>query len=109
MPIIVLSQLNRELEKDKNRKPRLSDLRESGSIEQDADLVMFIYRDEIYNPESNEMGIAEINLAKNRNGPVERVRLAYMPNFTKFADLSRSDEPDSSAQKAGSVNELGNF
>ena len=50
-----------------------------------------------------------INLAKNRNGPVERVRLAYMPNFTKFADLSRSDEPDSSAQKAGSVNELGNF
>ncbi len=55
------------------------------------------------------MGIAEIILAKTRNGPVERVRLAYMPNFTKFADLSRSDEPDSSAQKAGSVNELGNF
>ena len=87
----------------------LSDLRESGSIEQDADLVMFIYRDEIYNPESNEMGIAEINLAKNRNGPVERVRLAYMPNFTKFADLSRADESDSAMQKTGSINEPGNF
>ena len=92
-----------------SRGPMLSDLRESGSIEQDADLVMFIYRDEIYNPESNEMGIAEINLAKNRNGPVERVRLAYMPNFTKFADLSRADESDSSIQKADSVNEPGNF
>ena len=87
----------------------LSDLRESGSIELDADLVMFIYRDEMYNPESNEMGIAEINLAKNRNGPVERVRLAYMPNFTKFADLSRAGEPESIAQKPVSNIEPGNF
>ena len=72
---------------------------------------MFIYRDEIYNPESNEMGIAEINIAKNRNGPVDRVRLAYMPNFTKFAELSRArdDESDSAMQKTGSINEPGNF
>ena len=87
----------------------LSDLRESGSIEQDADLVMFIYRDEMYNPESNETGLAEINLAKNRNGPVERVRLAYMPNFTKFADPAWNDESDSARQKTSSINEPGNF
>ena len=108
-PVIGISQLSRNLESRQDKRPMLSDLRESGSIEQDADLVMFIYRDEIYNPESNEMGIAEINLAKNRNGPVERVRLAYMPNFTKFADLSRADESDSAMQKTGSINEPGNF
>ena len=110
-PVIGISQLSRNLESRQDKRPMLSDLRESGSIEQDADLVMFIYRDEIYNPESNEMGIAEINLAKNRNGPVDRVRLAYMPNFTKFANLSRArdDESDSAMQKTGSINEPGNF
>ena len=108
-PVIGISQLSRSLESRQDKRPMLSDLRESGSIEQDADLVMFIYRDEMYNPESNETGLAEINLAKNRNGPVERVRLAYMPNFTKFADLSRADESDSAIQKAGSINEPGNF
>jgi len=101
--------LSRNLESRQDKRPMLSDLRESGSIEQDADLVMFIYRDEIYNPESDAMGIAEINLAKNRNGPVDRVRLAYMPNFTKFADLQRSNESDSAVQKTGSINEPRNF
>ncbi len=109
-PVIGISQLSRSLESRQDKRPMLSDLRESGSIEQDADLVMFIYRDEIYNPESSQMGIAEINLAKNRNGPVDRVRLAYMPNFTKFATLSRrDDESDSAIPKAGSINEPGNF
>jgi len=108
-PVIGISQLSRNLESRQDKRPLLSDLRESGSIEQDADLVMFIYRDEIYNPESSEMGIAEINLAKNRNGPVDRVKLAYMPNFTKFASLVKADESDSAMQKAGSINEPGNF
>jgi len=108
-PVIGISQLSRSLESRQDKRPMLSDLRESGSIEQDADLVMFIYRDEMYNPESNETGLAEINLAKNRNGPVERVRLAYMPNFTKFADPAWNDESDSARQKTSSINEPGNF
>ena len=67
----------------------LSDLRESGSLEQDADVVAFIYRDEVYNPESSEMGTAEINVAKHRNGPTGHVRLAFIPHHTRFADMAR--------------------
>ena len=95
-PVIGISQLSRGLEVRQDKRPMLSDLRESGSIEQDADLVMFIYRDEVYNRESSEMGIAELILAKHRNGPTGVSRVAFMPNFTKFADLSRADELGSS-------------
>ena len=66
----------------------LADLRESGAIEQDADLVMFIYRDEVYNADSTEKGIAEIILAKHRNGPVGTIKLTFLPNYTKFANFS---------------------
>ncbi len=111
-PVIGISQLSRSLESRQDKRPMLSDLRESGSIEQDADLVMFIYRDELYNPESDDMGLAEIHVAKNRNGPVNRIRLAYMPNFTLFADLSRrrsESDSDSEIQKPVSNIEPGNF
>jgi replicative DNA helicase len=69
----------------------LSDLRESGAIEQDADLVLMIYRDEYYNPDSEEKGIAEVNLAKHRNGPTDRVKLTFMGTYAKFGNLSRED------------------
>jgi len=68
----------------------LSDLRESGSIEQDADLVVFIYRDEVYNTESSDMGTAEIIVAKHRNGPTGTLRLAFLPHYTRFANLARA-------------------
>jgi replicative DNA helicase len=67
----------------------LSDLRESGSLEQDADVVAFIYRDEVYNPESPEIGTAEVRVAKHRNGPTGDVRLAFIPHHTRFADMAR--------------------
>jgi len=69
----------------------MSDLRESGSIEQDADIVMFIYRDDYYNPESEEQNVAELIIAKQRNGPVGTVKLAFLKEFTKFVDLSRDN------------------
>lgn len=67
----------------------LADLRESGSIEQDADVVVFIYRDEVYNPESPDMGTAEIIVAKHRNGPTGTIRLAFLPRYTRFANMAR--------------------
>ena len=67
----------------------LSDLRESGSIEQDADVVMFLYRDEVYDQESPDAGMAEIQIAKHRSGPTDRVRLAFLPHFTKFVDMAK--------------------
>ena len=85
VPIIALSQLNRDLEKRPNKKPVLSDLRESGSLEQDADLVLFIYRDEVYNENTKDKGLAEIHLAKQRNGPTGRINLAYRKEFMQFA------------------------
>jgi replicative DNA helicase len=98
VPVLACAQLNRSLEGRPDKRPRLSDLRESGAIEQDADLVMFIYRDEVYNPDTEDHGIAEIHIAKHRNGPITTskhgVRLAFIPQFTKFANLSlRDDDP----------------
>ncbi len=88
VPVIALSQLNRGVEQRTDKRPVLSDLRESGSIEQDADLVMFIYRDEYYNDESDQQGIAEVNVAKHRNGPTDGIKLSFLKRYAKFSDLA---------------------
>jgi replicative DNA helicase len=89
-PVMVGSQLNRQLEYRQDKRPMLADLRESGSIEQDADIVIFIYRDDYYNPESEQRGMAEIIIAKHRNGPTGTSHLAFLEQYTKFANLARS-------------------
>lgn len=88
VPLVAVSQLNRDLERRTDKHPTMPDLRESGAIEQDADIIMFIYRDEIYNEESEDQGIAEIIVAKHRNGETGTKRLAFLGKFTKFANLS---------------------
>jgi replicative DNA helicase len=89
VPIVALSQLSRAVEQRHDKRPILSDLRESGSIEQDADLVTFIYRDEYYNPEeTDQQGLAEVILAKHRNGPTDSVKLSFLKRYAKFADLA---------------------
>src|SRR5688500_6986193 len=89
VPIIALSQLSRAVEQRHDKRPILSDLRESGSIEQDADIVMFIYRDEYYNgEESEEQGLAEVIVAKHRNGPTDTVKLSFLKRYAKFSDLA---------------------
>jgi replicative DNA helicase len=86
VPVIAVSQLSRAVESRQDKRPMLADLRESGAIEQDADVVMFIYRDEVYNADSTDKGTAEILLAKHRNGPVGRLKLTFLENYTKFAN-----------------------
>lgn len=89
VPVVALSQLSRAVESRPNKRPQMSDLRESGSLEQDADVIIFIYRDDYYNPDSEDKGIAELMVAKQRNGPTGTAKLAFMKEFTRFVNLAR--------------------
>ncbi|MFO7928883.1 MAG: DnaB-like helicase C-terminal domain-containing protein, partial [Candidatus Humimicrobiaceae bacterium] len=89
IPVIAISQLSREVEKRESKRPALADLRESGAIEQDADLVIFIYRDEYYDENTKDQGIAEINIAKHRNGPTAKIKLNFYKQYALFRNLSK--------------------
>ncbi|MEJ7820515.1 MAG: replicative DNA helicase [Rubrobacteraceae bacterium] len=89
VPVLAIAQLSRAVEARHDKRPMLSDLRDSGAIEQDADMVMFLYRDEYYNPDSDDKGIAEVIVGKHRNGPTGKIQLAWLEQYTKFASLAR--------------------
>jgi replicative DNA helicase len=89
VPVVALSQLSRQLESRADKRPTLADLRESGSLEQDADVVMFLYRDELYNPDTADRGVAEVLVAKHRNGPTGKVSLSFLEQYTKFVNMAR--------------------
>ena len=89
VPVLAIAQLSRAVEQRHDKRPLLSDLRDSGALEQDADMVMFLYRDEYYNPDSDDKGIAEVIIGKHRNGPTGKIQLAWMEQYTKFASLAR--------------------
>jgi replicative DNA helicase len=88
-PVVALAQLNRQLESRADKRPMLADLRESGSLEQDSDVVLFLYRDEVYNADTPDRGTAEVLVAKHRNGPTGKIRLAWLDHYTKFANMAR--------------------
>ncbi|MBS7726739.1 DnaB-like helicase C-terminal domain-containing protein, partial [Vibrio cholerae] len=92
VPVVLLAQLSRSVEQRNDKRPMMSDLRGSGSIEQDADLIAFLYRDEYYNADTEAKNIVEVIISKHRNGPTGTVELAFFKEFGKFVDLERSGE-----------------